>query len=605
MQQRTGLTDLTINGNGEGQMNARLKRFLFGAILASAIAVSLIVLPIPTRAVPTASTFTVNTNLDGVNANACANNTPGQCTLREAILEANASPGATIILPGLLAYQFYYVAIPPSGPDDGTTGDLHINADMSIVGKPTFTHPSTIIDASLAGDRVFNIASGVNVNISNVTIRHGTASSGGGIYNLGTLTLSNSNVFSNTANTWGGGIYNDASATVTLANSTLINNTASAGGGGIFNTSSGSSVTLSNSTVTGNSTTTYGGGIVNYLGATLTLMSSTVSNNTTSDDGGGIYNEGTMTLANSTVSTNATNLDSGGIYNTGTLILTNSTVSNNTTSGSGGGMLNSGATAVTNSAVVSNSASTLGGGILNSGTLTFTNSTISGNTTNGDGGGIYNYGGAAAVMLINSTVMSNTASGTFGGGIFNAGTFTLTNSTVSRNTASANNSAGGGILNEGATILTYVTLSGNGASSGGGIYQKSSYVTQTVTLRSTIIANSVLGGNCGVQPGSPQLKSTGYNLASDGTCAAYFNQTGDLNNTNPKLGPLANNGGPTLTHALLPGSPAIDRIPVGTNDCGTIITTDQRGTPRPIGPRCDIGAYEARNFYLFLPLIAK
>ena len=101
-------------------------------------------------------------------------------------------------------------------------------------------------------------------------------------------------------------------------------------------------------------------------------------------------------------------------------------------------------------------------------------------------------------------------------------------------------------------------------------------------LINTIIANNP-GGDC-----SGGVTSLGYNLDSDGTCG--LNATGDKSNVDPKLGPLEDNGGPTPTHALRPGSPAINHIPA--EDCE--VTTDQRGVPRPQGPRCDIGAFEFR-----------
>ena len=103
-----------------------------------------------------------------------------------------------------------------------------------------------------------------------------------------------------------------------------------------------------------------------------------------------------------------------------------------------------------------------------------------------------------------------------------------------------------------------------------------------------MIVNSSAGGNCA---GLTQyLTDNGYNLSSDGTCNLIPGTS--LPNTNPNLGLLADNGGPTQTHALLTGSPAIDRIPSGANGCGTTITTDQRGVTRPQGANCDSGAYE-------------
>ena len=204
-----------------------------------------------------------------------------------------------------------------------------------------------------------------------------------------------------------------------------------------------------------------------------------------------------------------------------------------------------------------------GGGIYNVGTLTLTNSTVSGNTAPSNGGGIYNY---STLTLTNSTVSGNAAP-TDGGGIYNfGGTLTLTNSTVSGNTAT---SSGGGIYNSSHSYtlatLTNSTITNNsaGSGSGGGIARAGS-TSNFVNLKNTIVANSTSGGNC-----LGTMASNGNNLDSDGTCglAGPTDQT----NTNPQLGPLADNGGPTQTHALLAGSPAID----AGNNAGCP-ATDQR-----------------------------
>jgi hypothetical protein len=114
-----------------------------------------------------------------------------------------------------------------------------------------------------------------------------------------------------------------------------------------------------------------------------------------------------------------------------------------------------------------------------------------------------------------------------------------------------------------------------------------------VTLQNTIVTNSSSGGNCG-----GTINSNGYNLSSDTTC--NFNNSGDLNNTDPNLGPLQSNGGPTETMALLPGSPAIDTGNPGgcTDGHGHLLKTDQRGKPRPDKEdfgSCDRGAYERQT----------
>jgi hypothetical protein len=263
--------------------------------------------------------------------------------------------------------------------------------------------------------------------------------------------------------------------------------------------------------------------------------------------------------------------------------------------GKGGGIYNNGTLTVSNSILSGNSASSglgSGGGIQNNGTLTINNSTVSGNTARGTasgglGGGIGNYG---TVTISNSTITGNSVSGAFGagfgGGIGNAGTATISDSTISGNVATA---YGGGIFNEGnLTTINNSTVSGNKGYKGGGVANYSG----TAILQNSIVANNS-GQNC-----YESMASKGYNLSSDSTC--NFNSTGDLNNTNPELGPLQNNGGPTQTMALLSGSPAIDAgNPSGCTDGhGNLLKTDQRGKPRhdtEDSGGCDMGAYERQS----------
>lgn len=344
--------------------------------------------------------------------------------------------------------------------------------------------------------------------------------------------------------------------------------------------------------------------------------------------GGGIYNSGTLTLINSTVFSNAVNIPSvgGGIYNSGTANLINSTVFSNTATTGGGihnsGFSNSGTLNMINSRVLSNAARS-GGGIENvSGTVNLSNSTISGNTSN-SGGGIFSSSGI--VNLTNSTVSDNTAADNDnGGGIYNNfGTVNLINSTVSGNSANG----GGGIAIQGTVTLTNSTVSGNKGTFGSGIWNEdgnlylinSTVVSNTgvlggiwnrfgmMTLSNTILAYNRVGAfaiDCTNDSGGTVI-SSGYNLVqAPNNCV--FSSAGDITNTNPLLGPLADNGGATMTHALLNGSLAINHIPVGTNSCGTTITTDQRGVIRPQGSGCDIGAFEAyEHGYLYLPLISS
>ncbi|MBR2695034.1 MAG: hypothetical protein IKE69_12585, partial [Thermoguttaceae bacterium] len=246
--------------------------------------------------------------------------------------------------------------------------DKGIAIDASSIGGMT-------IDA-VGKSRVFEVTGGTDdepVELIGLTITGGwTYGDGGGIYNSGTLTLTNSTVSGNTASSsyysyyysYGGGIYNGG--TLTLTNSTVSGNTAFSS----YSSYSSSYYSTSYS---------YGGGI--YNSGTLTLTNSTVSGNTASSSycsysyGGGIYNSGTLTLTNSTVSGNTASSSSrsygGGIYNGGTLTLTNSTVSGNTASSSdshGGGIYNDGYSYIYNTVIAQNNAKT-GTDVYNTGFL--------------------------------------------------------------------------------------------------------------------------------------------------------------------------------------------------------------------------------------------
>jgi len=232
----------------------------------------------------------------------------------------------------------------------------------------------------------------------------------------------------------------------------------------------------------------------------------------------------------------------------------------------GGGISNGGVLTLTYSTVRGNSVGafggcTAGGGIANGGTLTLVNSTVNGNTASGFGSGISNGG---TLAIINSTISSNTSTCFTGGSIYNTGAITMSNSSVISNTAP---NGVGGIVNFGGTVA---------------------------------LQNTILGGNTGtggqLSDCSWTLNSLGYNLIQNASgCFLTGSMTGNMTGPSPQVGPLQDNGGPTLTHALLPGSPAIDSgNPAGCTDhLGNPLTTDQRGFTRPLWAACDIGAYEA------------
>ncbi len=247
-----------------------------------------------------------------------------------------------------------------------------------------------------------------------------------------------------------------------------------------------------------------------------------------------------------------------------------------------------------------------GGGINNFGLLTVSNSTLSGNSTSGGkGGGIYN-SNSGTLTVRNSTLSGNSA--LHGAGIYDNsfGSSTLTNCTLSGNVASS--SAGGISSNATGSKLTLIncTLSGNQAPFGGGIFIGNS----TVITRNTLIAGNRASSSGPEVDGT--ISSQGYNLIGNNADATIIPMTGDQIGTaaapiNPLLSALANNGGPTQTRALLPGSPAINAGDncVLTNTCasnnlGFNLTIDQRGAGfnRQVGSAVDIGAFESRGFTL-------
>ena len=247
--------------------------------------------------------------------------------------------------------------------------------------------------------------------------------------------------------------------------------------------------------------------------------------------------------------------------------------------GFGGGIYNDGGTVtITNSTISDNSAGDWGGGILSrDSTLTITNSTIRDNSANNFGGGIFSRNSTMTITY--STISGNSAKD--GGGISSDGkVVTITNGTISGNSA---NKDGGGIWNGSTLTLINSTINGNSSNtSGGGIF---SHPLGTVTITNTIVGSNPTGGDC-----TGSITSGSHNIDSDGTCV-----TDGVNNditADPLLDPLQNNGGPTLTHALLPGSPAIDAGHDAVCAAPPVNGVDQRGVSRPQGEACDIGAYE-------------
>jgi CSLREA domain-containing protein len=333
----------------------------------------------------------------------------------------------------------------------------------------------------------------------------------------------------------------------------------------------GTNVTIAAVTVR-NGIADHGGGIRNADGGTLNVNVSIVTDNTATDAGGGILNRGTVTLTSSIVSGNSAEYG-GGASSYGvnaTMTITNCALTGNSVVDGGGALQNGNFATVTltGTTVSANESGRIGGGIENgaSGTTALTNVTVSGNTAVDAGGGIFN-SNAGAVTLTNATVSGN-SSGRIGGGIHNQndGNVALASSTVTGNTATED---GGGLINSAIVSLRNTILAGN--------EDFDTYPTQD-----------------GYTPecdngGTGDINSLGYNLVEDPHgCTMTGDLASNIYGLPVRLGPLADNGGLTQTHALMFGSPAID-----AGDNTGCPGTDQRGVARPQETTCDIGAYES------------
>jgi hypothetical protein len=359
---------------------------------------------------------------------------------------------------------------------------------------------------------------------------------------------------------------------VTIRGLTIAGGFHAINGGGIF---TDERLTVSESVLTGN-TARWGGGIYNAEYGTLTVLRSQITGNHAIEpipgelgSGGGLYNwGGTTSVLDSTISGNDSVTDAGGIRNAngGSLFIRRSTISDNTASDTGGGLRNDDGPVQISSSTISGNHADRGGGIFvatpNFQDTTISNSTISGNAAPNGGGGLYNQSGR--VLIEFSTITQNVS-------------------------------------------LDFV---------GSGVRAAPSSVDAPTTFYSSIIAaNFDPGGamqsdpyDLAVAGEENSLISLGYNIVGIGSFLNdTFNQNGDqvIGTDDPLLGPLADNGGPTFTHALLPGSPAIDAgDPAAVAGLSGVPLYDQRGEGfdrvrdgnAAEGIAIDVGAYEVQQF---------
>ena len=439
---------------------------------------------------------------------------------------------------------------------DGLGGTILVDqGQLDILGSLRIEGPgSDQLTFDAAGkNRVFYLHTGIEVDLSGMTITGGSSTAdGGGISNKSnSLTLQNVAITENCSENYGGGIYSFAS-NVTISHSQLVDNVSYRTGGGICNKNS--ALILNDSTITNNSANTSGGGISD-LESTLSVSNSTFSGNTTQRSGGAIYHDSRqLSVQNSSFLNNhaesggAIYDKSGGSYNQQNI--TDSTIIGsmflNNVADTGGGLYSSAEMRIVDSTFAYNHATESGGGIYSSANLTLLNSTVSGNETDGSGGGIY---ATYTTNIINSTIVCNSAD--YAGGIYrNSGYLNVDNSVVAGNITESN----------------YPDI----------YYYCPPYSTVTLQAKNSLIGNgykldSVTNGVDGNIVGSPEEP------------------------VDPMLGPLQDNGGLTLTHAPLTGSPLIDAgdDTLAIDHRGRPLTTDQRGCYRYYG-NVDIGAVESQ-----------
>jgi hypothetical protein len=414
--------------------------------------------------------------------------------------------------------------------------NLLIYKDLSMYGEDM---AQTIIDGGQKGPVLYldgsNHSPGINFDLSNATLQNGNAENGGGLDVTGGIdvTLTNVRVADNYASL-GGGIYVKSVKWMVLDTVEVVNNNTNVDGGGIY--------------------------FIDQQGdqnSKLDIFGSTIRGNNANNAGGGIFSRGALSVKNTLIENNwAKNSSGGGIVTLHTASIVHTSIINNHSQYSGGGIYNG--ESGTNS------------------TILISDSTIDGNISRFGGGIINKYG---EVSLVNSTVSNNQATEE-GAGILCLGWFTLSdvsrihliNSTISGNISPV----GAGIDFAGELEGINLTIAYN---EGGGIRATSNI--WTFSLINSLLAYNQ-GGNCNISVKG----SFTTNLSDDPTCSGFIV-------ADPLIGPLASNGGPTMTHALLPGSPAID---AGSDVLG--LKTDQRGSLRPFDgdgngvAKIDIGAYE-------------
>ncbi len=501
---------------------------------------------------------------------------------------------------------------------DGTitlTNTITNNADVTLDGSG-----HQVIISGGRAVRVFYVNTNVVFATINLTIAQGASTNGAAIFNAGgTLNLCNTTFQTNVAsaaflggqlaNAEGGAIYNLAGSVKGNYCKFLGNRAQQTTnspdwlgypqGGALFN--SGGQVTLANCVLEGNgvsgangffslnpqpvppaySTSARGGAIFNL--GTLAANACTFRGNSVRAGNGGQPGPPCSTACSSPGlhGGNGNDGEGGAVYSYGTLKLTACTFFENVAGGGDGGTGGPGPawSYGIEGGVGGGGGAGRGGAVFAGGMAQLVNCTATTNVCVGGSGGMGGTGGwAMSSQLPGGRGGPGGAGGNGSGNFYHAsGQFTLTNCTFALNQSIAGGGGTGGAGGLGGPGGGATGPTGSPGLSGSAF---GGFSTSGGWSFNSVLCSNAPGGNC-----AGTIQDAGHNLSSDASC--NFTNVGSLNNTDPSLGPLADNGGPTLTMALLPGSPAID-----AGDTAAAPLTDQRGFPRPVGPVADIGAYE-------------
>jgi len=495
-----------------------------------------------------AATFVVNSNLDAVD------DSPGDgqcfvgpqlCTLRAAIMEANALSGADVI--EIATTGPFHLTLTGTAEDACLSGDLDITEDLTITSATPY-----IVNASAVSERVFHVIGSPVVDITLATITGGYDSDGGGVYNEGSLALNQSRVTANESSSYGGGIYSKGGSSLNLQASFVKENIAANDGGGIYIESGVSADFQTGTAISDNqSYGKYGGGV--FSASDLSLDTATISKNKLSSSyeasGGGIYMESSTTLnvVTSLISLNTAETSGassmamgGGIYSEDTVNLENTKIRSNSVTGPfyaiGGGLSVVDILTISGSVISQNTATSdqraYGGGLSSDTSLNMEDSIVYGNSVSASyaaySGGVDSYG--SETIISDSQISYNQVSGA-GAVAGNAGASLETDTVQIERTKFTNNKAigtgtaiayGGGLLTMSETvILDEIEIASNFVSSetsnawAGGYYASTG--TNLTMTNSAIYDNKVIG---------PSDKSvSGGGIEFIGTSATIVNST--------------------------------------------------------------------------------